>query len=670
MVRYNGSATWVALVGVLVVIAAVVVLPACYEPGTDEQLLRVRQWEDHRLAEIDSLNLLLVHGGSAVRVEAARALGRIGDVQGRPMLERALQDQRPEVRAEVAFALGILGDPSASGPLIRQLPDETDPRALGEMALALGRLQPTTAGTAQVVSTLLERNHPYVREQALESLALLADSTSIDAMLEATHDDQSSVVWRAAYAMEKLPSETDRSVPRLRELTRHPDSLVKRYAVRSLGRLEASEALDTVTQTLVKADSDWQLRVMAADALGRLGNENAIDPLVTAAQDSVFHVRAAALQALGRIGDEKATGSIRLHTADPVVDVRMAAYDALASCTEPAALVSNLRTGLTDPSLLVVGTVLARLGDSDDPAAVPTLVRAAQDRGHESIRHRAVEGLANCQEQAPRPLLRNLLEDDNWIVATVAAQALGQLNDTDSAEALLSVLNRPTAHGDLRLEVVSTLGILKVPAAVVPLQKILEGNGDVRLRLAARTALLNLLPEADASALADEDEIRARLTKVERSPEQPAIVTASNALQLVLDTSRGRIYIDLLGREAPQTVESFARLAEAGFFRDVTFHRVVPNFVIQGGDPTGTGWGDPGYTIRSEWTRERYDRGVVGVAHSGKDTGGCQLFITHAPQPHLNARYTIFGKVAHGMDVVDAIQMGDTFSAEVRWANP
>jgi cyclophilin family peptidyl-prolyl cis-trans isomerase len=101
------------------------------------------------------------------------------------------------------------------------------------------------------------------------------------------------------------------------------------------------------------------------------------------------------------------------------------------------------------------------------------------------------------------------------------------------------------------------------------------------------------------------------------------------------------------------------RLAERGYFDGLVVHRVVPNFVIQDGDPTGTGSGGPGYTIRCEYNRLRYEAGMVGMALSGKDTGGSQWFITHSPQPHLNGRYTIFARVVRGMDVVHRIVQGD-----------
>jgi cyclophilin family peptidyl-prolyl cis-trans isomerase len=174
-----------------------------------------------------------------------------------------------------------------------------------------------------------------------------------------------------------------------------------------------------------------------------------------------------------------------------------------------------------------------------------------------------------------------------------------------------------------------------------------------------------MLPPEEALNLPDEDDIRRDVRPFTRSSLQPPVVVRSSAVQLKLHTNRGQIVIDLFGEDAPQMVESFAKLAENGFFRELMFHRVVGDFVIQGGDPTGTGWGDAGYTLRSEWNPRRYGRGTVGIAHSGKDTGSCQLFITQAPQPHLDARYTIWGEVVSGMEVVDRIQRGDRFRAEV-----
>jgi cyclophilin family peptidyl-prolyl cis-trans isomerase len=131
------------------------------------------------------------------------------------------------------------------------------------------------------------------------------------------------------------------------------------------------------------------------------------------------------------------------------------------------------------------------------------------------------------------------------------------------------------------------------------------------------------------------------------------------ASRIVLETDRGRIEIELLPEEAPTTVARAVSLVEAGFYDGLVFHRVVPGFVVQTGDPGGDGYGGPGWTQRCEDNRIPYERGTVGMALAGRDTGGSQFFITHGAQPHLELRYTAFGRVVAGLDVVDAIQVGD-----------
>ena len=121
--------------------------------------------------------------------------------------------------------------------------------------------------------------------------------------------------------------------------------------------------------------------------------------------------------------------------------------------------------------------------------------------------------------------------------------------------------------------------------------------------------------------------------------------------------------MELLPEAAPLTVDNFVQLAQRDYFRNVTIHRVVPNFVIQDGDPRGDGNGGPGYTIRCEINQVAYDRAAVGMALSGKDTGGSQWFVTHSPQPHLDGGYTVFGRVVAGMDVVDKIVRGDVIQS-------
>ena len=131
--------------------------------------------------------------------------------------------------------------------------------------------------------------------------------------------------------------------------------------------------------------------------------------------------------------------------------------------------------------------------------------------------------------------------------------------------------------------------------------------------------------------------------------------------QVKMTTKYGDIVLELFEDETPNTVANFMNLTEKGFYDSLTFHRVISNFMIQGGDPTGTGAGGPGYRIKCETDKNTHKhlRGVISMAHAGKDTGGSQFFITHSAQPHLDKLHTVFGQVVSGVDIVDKSQKGD-----------
>lgn len=133
----------------------------------------------------------------------------------------------------------------------------------------------------------------------------------------------------------------------------------------------------------------------------------------------------------------------------------------------------------------------------------------------------------------------------------------------------------------------------------------------------------------------------------------------------IIETTRGAIELELNPRHAPGTVNNFVFLAREGFYDGIVFHRVIADFMIQGGDPTGTGRGGPGYKFADELKENplRHERGVISMANAGPNTNGSQFFITHLPQPHLDGKHTVFGKVANGLEVVDAIKQGDRITS-------
>ena len=131
--------------------------------------------------------------------------------------------------------------------------------------------------------------------------------------------------------------------------------------------------------------------------------------------------------------------------------------------------------------------------------------------------------------------------------------------------------------------------------------------------------------------------------------------------QAVMETDKGQMTIELYPGEAPGTEANFEKLANSGFYDGLTFHRVIPNFMVQGGCPKGDGTGGPGWMIKCETdgNPHKHKRGSLSMAHAGKDTGGSQFFICHSPQPHLDGKHTVFGQVTEGLDVVDQIRRGD-----------
>ena len=214
----------------------------------------------------------------------------------------------------------------------------------------------------------------------------------------------------------------------------------------------------------------------------------------------------------------------------------------------------------------------------------------------------------------------------------------------------------PRAQGDsindAALSILDSLGKQKNAAANEALKTALNSDDHLVRRRAA--TLLKQNGAGDFSA-----KIGIVKTRNTQADYRRALARSGRKVSAVVTTTKGSFTIDLLPSEAPLTVDNFVQLARRNYFRDITIHRVVPNFVIQDGDPRGDGNGGPGYQIRCEINEVPYDRATLGMALSGKDTGGSQWFVTHAPQPHLDGGYTVFGRVVAGMEVVDKIERGD-----------
>jgi cyclophilin family peptidyl-prolyl cis-trans isomerase len=253
----------------------------------------------------------------------------------------------------------------------------------------------------------------------------------------------------------------------------------------------------------------------------------------------------------------------------------------------------------------------------------------------------------------PNILRQQVTLRDVGVRATVA-RLLGDTQSDENFDALINVFaqSRTDTDNDAKLAALSSLTKYKSPRAIEAVKSALADQDHL-----VRRHAVDLLKQMGAGDFSDR--IGVVQTGHDKRFYQRVAARLSKKVTATIHTARGQIRIELFPQEAPITVDSFVTLARRGFFNGVTFHRVVPNFVIQGGDPRGGGDGGPGYQIRCEINTRPYTRGAVGMALSGKDTGGSQFFITHSPQPHLDGGYTVFGRVVSGMEVVDRIERGD-----------
>ncbi|MGZ8848601.1 MAG: peptidylprolyl isomerase, partial [Pyrinomonadaceae bacterium] len=254
-------------------------------------------------------------------------------------------------------------------------------------------------------------------------------------------------------------------------------------------------------------------------------------------------------------------------------------------------------------------------------------------------------------------LMRRYIEHGDLVVRATAADLLGeQPPDESSARALtqaLPIALRDRDLNDAALSILDALAKQKSPAANDALKTALDSSDHLIRRRAV--SLLKANGVGDFSA-----RIGTVKTRNTDADYRRAMARIGRKVTATVVTSKGAFTIEFLPEESPLTVDNFVQLARKGYFNGQTVPRVVPNFVIQTGDPRGDQNGGPGYQIRCEINEASYERGAVGMALSGKDTGGSQWFVTHSPQPHLDGGYTVFGRVVRGMDVVDNIARGDT----------
>jgi peptidylprolyl isomerase len=620
-------------------------------------------WEDGRVTGDGKLFRYLQSDNPLIRLRSVEVIGRIQDPQDLPHLLPMLKDDNRQVVAEAVFAIGQMGSADAVTAVL-ELNKSASPLLQVIIAEALGKI-----GGEEAVQALTEMLHAFqgsVRGAAALGLARAEDPETVNSLLISMRDGDPQVAWKAIYAMEQVESE--RVVKAIPPFLKNDNTAVRAYAARTLGKQKKDDK--AAVSGLVAALSDPELTVVvnAANALAAILEDkkkgDVVDPLGNVLRKHPsHHARKAAAAALGAIRHKNAKDYLAQSILDKDPGVRAESYKALANVLKKKSLVF-LGSGLNDSEPVVRSAALESFGLAGEKDKLAFLIAAAEEDNDTMNRAAAVRALAHFDAEDVTAALVAKVQDteEDWVVVTEAVTALGKVEAKDAAGALVETYTMRTRREDVdvRLEVLGVLTEMAAPEGrTIALQSLEDSDKRIRER---SKQLLEKLGEEPAE-LKDDRFFHERDFRLSRRKE---LVLPFGKKTANITTKHGTIEIELFGDDATQTAANFEKLARTEFYDGKNFHRVVPNFVVQGGCPRGDGWGDPGYNIRSEFNQHGYERGYVGIAHAGKDTGGCQFFITLSPQPHLNGRYTIFGKVIRGMDAVDKITVGDTFTVLIR----
>jgi cyclophilin family peptidyl-prolyl cis-trans isomerase len=653
---------------------------------------------------IDPLSeMLLTDRDMQVRAMAAFALGEIESMGGAYSLLKAVGARIKPVRARAIEALGkiVAANSSAASPAGQTAETKTDDDRPGIIKAAiLDELKAEQAGRARP-----------------DELTILLGLTAV---LRARPDGAGAIVKEFLdYSDARIVAAALNTLARLRLkegndaarslLVKHSDPIVRANAARVLGAREDKEAFEALLNRALH-DADERVGASAIRALASLKDARAADPLIERGEYALKLVKMSrqfpiepknelleVATALGRIlqGTENAEGFAWLNQAAERFGRQDSEIEIAAARVAPAAYLNRLgsgkegRTNVQRTILLnwrSASSLAQGLGEiSNLPAETKNrsaLVAQAEDLLRAMTDYRnsgltintlvavhseyaipeVLRALARFKPKNFADLLRKQLSDSDVIVRGTAADLLGELSPDDANErALIAAL--PAALSDRNLND-AALSILDALAK----QKSARANEAIKTALNSSDYIVRqrAVSALKASGAGDfSDRIGAVQTRNTEADYRRAIGRIGKRTTATVVTTKGSFMIEFLPEDAPLTVDNFVQLGRKSYFNGQRIPRVVPNFVVQAGDPRGDQNGGPGYQIRCEINEVLFERAAVGMALSGKDTGGSQWFVTHSPQPHLDGGYTVFGRVISGMSIVDRIARGDVIRSVV-----
>ncbi len=592
-----------------------------------------------------------------VRARAAFALASVQDSAAIPHLAEMLDDSDSRVRADAAFALGQTGSPSA-GVLSGRLEIESESAVLHELIQAMGKV-----GTSRDLDALVDAALPSALERSRSlgisrfAMRSIITDGAVEHQLHLLEDEDPSVREAAGYffwrnrASDAWRNRADDLRAAFGSL--QTDDPTAGYLAVALAALGDPQDIASIRALLASADPRVRVRAVRALAAYRSFAAARTD-LLSMVNDSSHHVAIAAasvIAAWDQLSDQERANITRMIQPDDIVGSTVSGHllTALARGGAENEVLDAIDAARELPPSQRAN-LLGALAHISDARARHTLIGFAGSNNRRESLAAANALVARWQQLSEDPadyydaFVQALESHDVGLIYAVAPiladAAFVQRGSVNAMASTLSELE-PPEDTEAMLAIVDALAMIGTNAAQVALEEAARHPHDV-----VRRSALRQLDEA----------LKTPEPSIIRPINWEALSVPGPQPRLEVVTEVGRFTIELIADQAPQTVETIVSLAEGGHYDGVPFHRVVPDFVIQGGDfARGDGFGGPGFEIRSEFTRVPFERGVVGMASAGKDTEGSQFFITHSMQPHLDGNYTAFGRVVEGMEVVDRV---------------
>lgn len=634
------------------------------------EMYRIVEAEDQRRLHDPFLAEMLRSRDSRLRDRALVALGRIADPSSLDDILSFLNHDKVSTRVSAADALAVLGNDAALAPLRHRFSQETSPRVKVALLSAIGQLG-GQEDVPLVASAVMDDRHPSVRAAALETLGTIwlkatADWATPEGLLkrltELTLSSKKTSI-NAGYALSRFRGSPAQlpliDVAQAIETSRWDEA--RALLMRTLGKIK-TDASGEIARRRLAQDPWWGARVEAVRALSvHAATSENLASMKNALSDPNPHVVIEAMSDLGHFGSASSAlvpdvEHNWLHSSSAWI--RGTALETLASMNFEG-LRSYVDAALRDDDQYVLQSgvrCLAKLGTAADLSRLVSFIE-----GPDSVLAiRALEALGDvAPEKIPaqtKETLETLWQQHDPVLATLIVDFATKQKWSDLLPIFVddySIFNGPDGV-DVRSIILNMAGLLgshdDATLKDFVTQALTDPNRNV---IAAAADAFKLLTGVDASD-------RIPLVSRDYQPTAaPGRINHAMTQKVVLITSRGSVELRMT-RDAPVVAENFIRLVNQGFYNGLVFHRVVPNFVVQGGDPRGTGYGGPGYSIRDSFSPRRHIRGSVGMASSGKDTAGSQFFINHAANLSLDWKYTVFANVTVGMDVVDRLEEGDS----------